>query len=616
MFECTALQPARLSQNIVSGTPYMPLALKVNLEEVFDFLPEVVQQKTLSLGGVPHETIVCMQNVPWTSKTKMRAYYHYPFFKDAPLKMIEKRTSIRAPKKVIDMFAYIPGANEILVEDQRTLTIHGDGGRTPSDTRLSSGGLDLTTAGRLVGKPVFTIGTEIVDSNPAHFCLTISLPLKEAHMTKGNGKTQLNILEEILSSSGRRSLTFETSSLDECIYIDGVPVSRKALLAQEKLLRKFSSSKTKKPTSSHPKQPVSRAKRKNIAPGRTRHSIDLLCQELDYAKGFEGWYRQSLKGFQRSDRKKRRDQHLYDFTELTHDKVRDQYGKVHIVNEKKVVVDTLRVRERGDLRGVYRYNVSGAENNCLIRCFALVNDQLAEKRGITTSRKSFIQYIKRHSRNKFVKTYLQRARKDDRVGRKTKNLNDYLNKYYNSNLCLQALPNTGQFNVVYPDAGFPIALAYISNVNLELYTFDRHQHTQKIINYNHPEGSEKTLRLLLTGNHYTILAMPNDTEETIEKMTRLEKENYYLTWCAHYGNALLKQWQIRQVTKDWNGHIGVRVHKQPYLYAQNQKGDLALFDPRCGLTYPIFSEDRVRTDYLLPKGYSSSKSDRLSESGF
>ncbi|PFX09819.1 hypothetical protein AWC38_SpisGene25632, partial [Stylophora pistillata] len=168
----------------------------------------------------PCETIICAQNVPWTSKTKMCAYYHYPFFKDAPLKMKLSRKEVlnaldRNYRKVIDMFAYIPGSNEVLIEDQKIITLHGKGSKKLAvDTCLSAesllkkdtrSGFDLTTtAGRLVGKPVFTLGTEMIKGHPGSAHLTITLPLKEAHMTRGKGLSQLDAFQSMLDSLDQR----------------------------------------------------------------------------------------------------------------------------------------------------------------------------------------------------------------------------------------------------------------------------------------------------------------------------------------------------------------------------------------------------------------------------
>ena len=194
MFECTALHP--VTDNLVEESlPYMPLAVRVELEDIVDFLPEIVQKKIESLERVPCEVIICAQNVPWTSQTMMHAYYHYAFFKEAPLKMKPSRKEVLRGaqgdyRKVIDMFAYIPGYFEVQVEDRKILTLHGSGSnKSAVNTYLSAesllgadtrSGLDLTTtAGRLLGRPVFTLGTEMINETPHHSFLTVALLLKE-----------------------------------------------------------------------------------------------------------------------------------------------------------------------------------------------------------------------------------------------------------------------------------------------------------------------------------------------------------------------------------------------------------------------------------------------------
>jgi hypothetical protein len=206
MFECTALHPAKITDNLVEETlPYMPLAVRVELEDIIDFLPEIVQMKIEALERTPCEAIICAQNVPWASQTMMRAYYHYAFFKEAPLKMKPSRKEVlnasdRNYRKVINIFAYIPGNNEVVVENQKILTLHGNGSRKPAiDTRLSGNpggsGLKLTTAKKLVGRPVFTLGTELFENHPHHSCLTITLPLRE---------DQLNVFQKMLDLLDQR----------------------------------------------------------------------------------------------------------------------------------------------------------------------------------------------------------------------------------------------------------------------------------------------------------------------------------------------------------------------------------------------------------------------------
>ncbi|PFX11191.1 hypothetical protein AWC38_SpisGene25247 [Stylophora pistillata] len=63
---------------------------------------------------------------------------------------------------------------------------------------------------------------------------------------------------------------------------------------------------------------------------------------------------------------------------------------------------------------------------------------------------------------------------------------------------------------------------------------------------------------------------------------------------------------LPEITRTWKLALSGEEHGEgPYVYAQNHEGSIGFFDPRCGLVFPIFKEDRKKTDCFLPQAVSS-----------
>ncbi len=183
-----------------------------------------------------------------------------------------------------------------------------------------------------------------------------------------------------------------------------------------------------------------------------------------------------------------------------------------------------------------KYLTSGISNNCLFRCFSMVNPKLQERADELFSRSSYIDYLLKHLGDPKVKEYLEVARLGDnlaRVDRKKpfplKSLEDYLDVFKESSFNIETVDNQRwdasdlQFEMI-DCGGIPIALAYLSGVNLEIYSHTAVagkecgvlQGSQMNVNYKHPDddGTFITLRLVLMNSHYSILDIGGDDNYT------------------------------------------------------------------------------------------------------
>ena len=183
------------------------------------------------------------------------------------------------------------------------------------------------------------------------------------------------------------------------------------------------------------------------------------------------------------------------------------------------------------LRPVRRFDVSGIDNNCLFRCFSFVNPDLNEDGKNPTSRKAFMDYVRVRLGKGYVAEYLDIAMRDDPIAKKwvCDDLKDYLSIYNDKNLSLLA-PACGEHVGITEASGFPVILAYLSGVDLKVYSYHKMQGAQLLVDYKHPHDAKKgLLSLMLVDGHYSLLAFPGD-ESKISDLEIHEISNRYLRW--------------------------------------------------------------------------------------
>jgi hypothetical protein len=179
-------------------------------------------------------------------------------------------------------------------------------------------------------------------------------------------------------------------------------------------------------------------------------------------------------------------------------------------------------------RAIGHFNISGKEDNCLFRCFAAFNTHLEETNATPLPRKYFVDYLKKNLHDPVVAEYLTKAMGDES---KMNSLNAYLDTYLDATKKPGAIQNmyvieektaseqpTLNYKVLLMEetGGFPVALAYLSGVNLNLYSINERysgiQGSSQLVHYTHPKptANTRTLNILVYSGHYSLLAFPGD----------------------------------------------------------------------------------------------------------
>ncbi len=176
---------------------------------------------------------------------------------------------------------------------------------------------------------------------------------------------------------------------------------------------------------------------------------------------------------------------------------------------------------------IARFNVSGSENNCLFRCFGSVNSELKEKGVYFKSRDEYINLLQSFSADtEFNRLVKEGITSDDLATVYNVNsVENYLNIYRDSNL---SLPSGATSFGSFP-TGLAVALAHISGVHLNVFTYDSYQGAQLVTEYFNVEAGtqrpENTLNLILRDGHYQIIIFPGQ-EDLHDNLLAYQRENY------------------------------------------------------------------------------------------